>query len=332
MSGTGIILISFGGPEKLEQVAPFMTRLTGRPLPAEAVERVVERYRRIGGGSPLPRIAREQAAALQKRLTGQMMPVVGSGVHTVDEAPAIPELGRAGHAIPERLVVRAAFKYADPSIADVVCELAQAGYERVIGVSLSAHYTRIGVGAYFAELRAASQKHGLTAVAADLYYAEPHFLDGLAAGLRRALAALSDSRGACLVFSAHSLPMEEVESGDPYVTQLQATVDGLLARVPGYEWRIAYQSRGSASGRWLEPTVEATLQELAQQGRRRVVLMPIGFTADHVETLYDLDIVAAGRAKELGLEFVRAGTLNTAPPFIETLASVVRPHLETMVL
>ncbi|MBI4319220.1 MAG: ferrochelatase [Chloroflexi bacterium] len=298
MTKTAVLLLAFGGPASLDEVGPFMSRLMGRQPSPQVVERVVERYRLIGGGSPLPGIARELAEALSQRLAGEGVSAVGFG-----------------------------FKYTDPTISDAVRGLAQSGHGRIVGVSLSAHYTRVSTGAYFEELRAAGQANGVEVVVADSYHAEPRFVDGIAAQACVALANLSDGEDAFLVFSAHSVPVEYIEAGDPYVEQLQATVDSVLALVPGHDWRLAFQSRGMGQGNWLEPTVETVLEELASTGKTKVVLVPVGFTLDHVETLYDIDILIAGKARGLGLEFARAGVLNASAPYIEALAAVVRPRL-----
>ncbi len=295
---TAVLLMAFGGPETLEQVGPFMARLIGRQPAPQVVERVAERYRVIGGGSPLPRIVRAQAQALEQELAQ-------------DGAPT----------------VRAAFKYADPSISSAVRELTKNGCKRVIGISLSPQRARVTSGAYADELLAAGKENGVEVVLGNDYYAEPHFVDGIADLTKRALSSFSSPKDVTIVFSAHSLPVEHVEDGDPYVEQLLATIAGVLQRIPPHDWQLAFQSRGMSAGKWLEPQVEDVLQELAAKRRSRVLLVPIGFTCDHVETLYDIDVAIAGRARELGLEFVRAGALNASKSFIEALAAVARPHL-----
>lgn len=299
MARTGVILMAFGGPESIEQVGPFMAKLMGRPPAPPILERVVARYRTIGGGSPLARIVREQAAALERLLAA-------------DGTPA---------------TVRAAFKYTEPAIGAAVRELARAGCERIVGVSDSPHHTRVTTGAYLEELRSAGAERAVQVVAADPYYDRPHFLDGIAERAEQARGMLQQPDQAYLIFSAHSLPVEYVETGDPYVAELLATVAGVLERLPGHEWQLAYQSRGMGQGRWLEPTVETVLEGLAADGRGQVLLIPVGFTCDHVETLYDIDVAIAGKARELRITFQRAAALNAAPAFIRALAAAIRPHL-----
>lgn len=298
MSRDAILLMAFGGPESEAQVGPFMTRLMGRPPAPPILARVVERYRTIGGGSPLPRITRDQAAALERTLANAGGPSV-----------------------------RVAFMYSEPTIPSAIQALAAAGVKRVVGVSLSAHYARVSTGAYAQDLAAAGREHGLEVRMAGQYHAEAHFLDGLAASARAALERLSDPGDAEVIFSAHSLPLEHIEGGDPYVDQIGETMAGVMARLPRLPWRLAYQSRGMTGARWLEPTVEQALEELASRGRKRILLVPVGFTAEHVETLYDIDVLIAGKARELELEFVRAAALNDSPYLIAALSTVARPHL-----
>lgn len=298
MNPTAVLLMAFGGPESEAQVGPFMTSLMGRPPAPPILERVVERYRTIGGGSPLPRITREQAVALERALDD------GDGPR-----------------------VAFSFMYSEPSVSSAINSLALAGVQRVVGVSLSAHYSRVSTGAYDAALAAAGQEHGVETLLAGQYHVDPHLLDGLANSARTALVHLSDPADVEVVFSAHSLPMEYIEDGDPYVDQIIQTINGVMERLPDLPWRLAYQSRGMTGGRWLEPCVEHTLEELAALGRKRILLVPVGFTAEHVETLYDIDILIAGKARDLGLEFARAAAMNSSPYLIEALANVVRPLL-----
>ncbi len=151
--------------------------------------------------------------------------------------------------------------------------------------------------------------------------------DALAAEARLALARLPHANRAHLVLTAHSLPLEHIAAGDPYVEQLRATVAGVLGRLPGHDWSLAYQSKGMGQGEWLEPPAETVLEGLARDGVTDVALLPVGFNADHVETLYDIDVLIAGKARSLGLAFQRAAAPNTAPLFIAALAAAVRRHL-----
>lgn len=271
----------------------------GRPPALPILERVIARYQTIGGGSPLPKTVRAQAAAMQAMLAAD------------------------GCDIP----VMAAFRYAEPSIGDVVRELVAKGFRRIVGVSDSPHFSRVTTGAYFDDLEAAGTALGIETLRTPSYCDHPSFLAGLAECALRARAKLPEPDNAFLIFSAHSLPLEHVAGGDPYVDELRRTVVGVLARLPHHDWQVAYQSKGMGQGEWLEPPVEAVLEKVAAEGRRQVLLSPAGFTADHVETLYDIDVLIAGRARELGLTFSRADALNTSPALIRTLCETARSGL-----
>lgn len=299
MPATAVLLLAFGGPETLADVAPFLARLTGRTLAPAAVDRVVERYRTIGGGSPLSRLVQEQACALER------------------------ELSRSG----ATARVNPAFRYAPPDIPSVVARLVGDGYTKFIALSNSPHYARITTGAYLDALRSAASEYGATVLAADPYFAHPEFMDALAAQARAAIASTQSSDRPFLVFTAHSLPRDEIAANDRYVVELHTTITGVVERLHVRDWAIAYQSKGMGQGEWLEPALEDVLRQVAATGNRTVVVCPVGFTTDHVETLYDLDVMAAAAARDLSLNFRRAAALNAHPAFIRALASVVRPHL-----
>ena len=149
-------------------------------------------------------------------------------------------------------------------------------------------------------------------------------------GLKRSLPASqlfpAAARDAVVViFTSHSIPVRYITAGDPYQKQIEETVGLVAAKAGVREWRIAWQSKGArATEPWIEPEVEPTLDKLAQEGRKAVLEVPIGFTCDHMETLYDIDIVHRKHAAGLGISFERAGSLNTSPLFIKALADVVK--------
>lgn len=297
---TGVLLLAFGGPETLDDVAPFMERLMGRTPPPELIERVQERYRLIGGGSPLPAITRRQADAIENELGSDDFRVF-VGMH-----------------------------YSHPLIADSVLQMASAGIERAVALSLSPHSSRVSSAAYLEEVCRA------TAKAADApaflfiesWHTERRYLDAVAEKVRVGLAGFGDAGDDVeVIFSAHSLPARYIDDGDPYVDQIGETVAGVLERLGGVSWRLAYQSRGHGTGDWLGPDVATVMEEMAAAGAARVLVVPIGFVSDHVETLYDIDVVMRDKAESCGLGFRRAESLNTTPAFIEALTRAVRERL-----
>jgi len=309
----GVLLMAYGAPDRLEDVAPFLLDVRGgRETPAELVEEVAGRYAAIGGGSPLLGVTRAQANALQARLNGD---------------PGSPAA---------RVLV--GMRHWQPRIAEAVAELAAAGCRRLVAIPLAPHVSRMSVGAYVDVLEGALDEvsdgppgRPFEAVhRVEGFHDHPLFLDAWADRLRSALGRIAAAPEALdgleVLFTAHSLPTSILADGDPYPEQLAETARQITERpgVPRVSWRLCYQSAGARAVPWLGPAIGDVLKELAAAGRRRVLVVPIGFVSDHVEVLYDLDLEAREQAARLGLELERAESLNTSPRFIDALADLVR--------
>jgi len=317
-SRTGVLLLAFGGPDSLDAVGPFMAELMGREPSPELVQRVTHRYLAIGGSSPLPRTARAIANALEELLSTE-----------------------------ERLVpVRVGMRYWHPYVAEGMRELVDLGCTRIITVSLSPFETPVATGAYDeAVARAAEAFDSLEVTAAASYRDRDDFLNLLAIMCTSGLADAPKGRR-LLAFTAHSLP--EDEAGDEYVAQLRNVVSAIGDRlglvpasgevevVPGvrafganedYPWLLAYQSKGARPGKWFGPDIDDVLGAAKKAGFEVLVVCPIAFLTDHMETLYDLDIVLAGAALDRDMEFVRAPVPNDHPAMVQTLAATVEPLL-----
>jgi ferrochelatase len=314
-----VMLLNMGGPDSLDAVEPFLFNLFRDPdlipLPlgfvwqrgfarmvSRARARVVrEFYRQIGGRSPLGDITRAQAEALERRLNAR--------------APGA-----------YRCLV--AMRYTQPFTDEALRAVAATGARTLVALSLYPHYTTATTGSSLWELR--HQLAGPPPAAGAVQYLEierwpeePAYLDALAAQVRRGLAEFSDEKSVELLFSAHGLPVSFIEKGDPYVDDLQRTIAGVLARLGGERrWRLSFQSR-AGKARWLEPSTDEALRLLARAGRTDVLCIPLSFVSDHIETLYEIDLLFGGQARELGLNFHRAPSLNTEPAFIEALAALV---------
>jgi ferrochelatase len=311
---TAIILLNLGGPLRLGDVEPFLMNLfTDRdiirlgpaflqPLLARILVRsrlgeVRSRYAEIGGGSPILRETAAQAAALREALR------------------------RAGRAEPVKL----AFRYVQPRTGGLLRALAARGVTRLLPVTLYPHDCRATTGSSLAELARAARAAGMTLLPGVRHYAaDPDYLACLEANLRRTLAL---APGATVIFSAHSLPLRQVRSGDPYEREIQTTVEALKARlgaVPG-GYRLAYQSKVGPV-RWLEPSLAEVLGEL---GGRDVVVMPISFVSEHLETLHELDIQYREVARRAGIRgYHRAPAPGAHPLFIRCLARLTMEALE----
>ncbi len=296
MSHTAVILIALGGPRNLNEVGPFMTSFMGRPAPQQVVDAVTERYQLIGGKSPLPELVTAQATALQR------------------------ELGRDFWVYP-------GFRYSSPTIAEAFETALANGADRVIGLSLSPYETTVTTGLY----RDAFTPLGDGKIAKKFipsWHNHPLFLeawqDRIFHGLKRYRETLR--KHAAIVFTSHSIPVRYIQAGDPYRSQIEETAQHIARNMALQRWYIAWQSKGArATEPWLEPEVETIIDMISTEKKSQFVLeVPLGFTCDHMETLYDIDIVHRKHAEALGLIFERAESLNTSPFFIKALADIVR--------
>ena len=318
---TGVLLTAFGGPSTLDEVGPFMERLMGRTPPRSTVAGAEAKYEAIGGGSPLPRIARRIATALES------------------------ELAERGAAMRVRLGMR----YSEPGIADALGMLADGGATRAVHVSLSPFESRITTRAYRTAIEAASGSSGVVVTDAPPYFDSPGMLDLLAEAAASASGSAGPDVATLVVFTAHSLPCEEVADDDTYVRQLRDSADAVALRagwaggaegaapvVPeafgatdgARRWLVAYQSRGRRECEWLQPELGPVLDGAAAEGYEAVALCPLGFVTDHMETLYDLDVAARRDAEAAGLAFARAAVPNDAPAMIDALADAVLSALQ----
>ena len=304
MSPTAVLLMAYGSPGSLDDVEPYLKNVRGgRPTPPPVIEKTKARYGAIGGRSPLLEVTLAQAGALEARLK--------------DLSPGQPY----------RVIV--GMRHWHPYIHEAMEQIRQAGLQHIVALCLTPYYSKISTQAYFDQLdRAlAASAVPLEVTRVPAWHAHPLFVQALADKVRRALEDSPEAGGAegMVVFTAHSLPVSPDTAGDPYPEQVDLTaraVAGRLGLAPR-QWTLCYQSAGARNGEWLGPSLDETLERLAQSGTRHVLVAPIGFVSDHIETLFDLDIEAAGLAKEKGLSFRRAEALNTDPVFIQALAQII---------
>jgi len=220
-------------------------------------------------------------------------------------------------------------KHWTPRIQAAVQELERAGVERVVGLVLAPHYSRIGTGGYQArvEQALAQSNRRLPLDFIQSWFTLPGYVQAVAENVRTAMRAFTHPETATVVFTAHSLPARILVEGDPYRDQLLQSSELIAQLVPIREWRFSFQSQSHTGEPWLGPDLLDTLAELATAGRRRVVVAPVGFIADHLEVLYDIDIEARQKARELGMEFQRTQMLNDDERLANALAQLVRRQL-----
>ena len=315
-----VILMNMGGPDSEAAVAPFLTNLfldpeilplplpgflrgfVARKIAASRAVKVIPRYRLLGGKSPQGELTRRQAAALEEDLNA-----------------------RGG----ARWRVLVAMRYWHPFTGEALEEAAALSPARIVALSLYPHYSRAVGGSSVGELRRALRRRplGCRVSVVDRFFRHPLFLQAHAERIAASLAQFPDAgRDAFVLFSAHNLPEKLIRQGDPYLDQVRATVDGLLPAIGARPWRLAFQSR-SGPVKWLAPEVAETLRELADEGRRQVLMVPLSFVSDQIETLYEIDMVYAEAARLAGVEFRRTPAFNDARDFIALLATLVSEAL-----
>ncbi len=324
-----VLLLAYGGPEKIAQVREFMCELIGEEPSDELCTRIERRYLAIGGGSPLPELARTLAADLAEQLN----------LLNLD------------------LIVDTAFRYTKPSIGDTVRRMYDAGVRRIIAVSLSPFESKTTTEAYRAELEEAAEGlEGLEVVGAPLISMLRQYVDAHVGGLATALHELpreSDPK-VPVVFTAHSLPLADLEdpANDPYVSGVRNVAEAaanLLGLAQGSEfsddpalpgissygslsgerpWLIAYQSKGKRGGEWLGPDLGDVIDAIVASQYEGVAISPIGFALEHLETLYDLDIEAADRLLEADLLFARGGVPNNDPELVVGIAMMIASYIQ----
>ncbi|MGH7355566.1 MAG: ferrochelatase [Candidatus Rokuibacteriota bacterium] len=303
MSGPdAVLLIAFGGPEKPEDIRPFLEIVTrGRGIPSERLEQVAHHYAQMPGGrSPLNELTRAQARALEETLA------------------------EGGHALP----VFVGMRNWHPFLHETLAAMASTGVQRAVGVILSPLRSEASWERYKQDVAGAREKTpgGPEVAFAQPWFDHPGFLEAVADRTRAALAGIpsAERAPAPLVFTAHSVPVGMAEAS-PYVDDFTAAARGVAALLGRPRFTLAYQSRsGSPRDPWLEPDIGDVLKRLAADGERHVVVVPLGFVCDHVEVLYDLDVEARAFATAAGLALHRAAAVNDHPAFIAMLADLVR--------
>ena len=295
-SATAVLLMAYGSPETAADVAPYYTHIRGgqRP-PEERIKELEARYVFVGGKTPLRALTNAQAAGLQRLLNE-----------------------RAGVG---RFQVFVGMKHWHPFIKQALDEIRQGGTRDVIAIALAPHFSKMSIGGY--EKALAEDGHGLSIRIVKSWHTNKHLIDCIVTQINAALAA-DDGRRPHIVFTAHSLPERIRQWSDPYEEQLLETCRLVAGRLPGYDWSFSFQSAGHTADPWLGPDIAEALADLKAKGTRDVLLCPIGFVADHLEILFDLDKGAKETAESLGMRLSRVESRNSHPLFIEALYDLVR--------
>ncbi len=315
-----MLVMAYGGPNSLEEVEPYLMDVRGfRPTAARIVDEVRERYRTIGGRSPILERTRAQAGALERALNrggGSCGGGGGGGGGGGDD-------GGGGNERRGRFRTFVGMRHWHPYITAALAEMEAAGISRAVGIVMAPHYSRMSIGAYFEKVQQAGSRVSVAPI--ERWHLLPGYLDALEERVRSALARFtaSDRDGVMVVFTAHSLPERIREWDDPYPRELSETVDALVQRLGSQPHELAYQSAAMTPEPWLGPDAGDVIARLAGQGKRDFLIAPIGFTTEHVEILYDIDHELMRRAAGLGVRLERIEMLNTSPRMIEGLAGLV---------
>jgi ferrochelatase len=309
---TAVLLLQMGGPDSLPAIEPFLYNLFSdrdiirigpsllQPLIARFIARrrakkVREYYEKIGGSSPIRELTEQQAVRLETALGSEYRCFV-------------------------------AMRYSKPDSAEALASIAREGIQRIIVLSLYPHYSRATVGSSINELQRELKKITTPFNISYIrqFYDNPAYITALAEKVERGLAGFPERSSVQLVFSAHGLPQSFIDSGDPYLEHIQTTVRLVMEHFGGISHHLAFQSRAGPV-KWLEPSTEAKITELAAAGCTQVLMVPLSFVSDHIETLYEIDIQYRDEATALGIaDFRRTEALNSSPAFISCLAELVR--------
>ena len=299
----GVILLNLGGPDSIDAVRPFLYNLFSdreiirlgpsflqKPIAALIIgmklRKTLAAYNLIGGKSPLLDITSAQAKALEEML--HMRVYVG-------------------------------MRYWHPFTEESLEQMHKEGINRIIALSLYPQYSVATTGSSIKHFKDAAAKYSFEYSCVTSWFNHPLYIDALAAQIEEGLKGF-DTKPAVL-FSAHSLPQKLVTSGDPYVNEIRGTIEALTKRLD-LQWSLSYQSK-TGPVKWLEPSTEQMLHELAGKGIKDLLVVPISFVSDHIETLYEIDILYTEMAKHLGITLKRIESLNTSAKFIEALADIV---------
>jgi len=310
----GVLLLNLGGPDSLEAVRPFLYNLFSdreiirlgpsfmqKPLAwliaALRHNKTESLYRLIGGKSPILDITRAQAEALQQRLN--------SGRQVASR---------------EEYRVFVGMRYWHPLIGEVVPEICAAGITKVVAVGLYPHYSVATTGSSLSNLKTAITGMPVEVFPVKSWYDHPLYIEALVEKIKKGLASFDSGEEVRVLFSAHSLPKKFIEDGDPYVEHIQETIRAVSQKID-VRHDLSYQSK-SGPVAWLEPSTEEKIKALAGEGVRNLLVVPISFVSDHIETLYEIDILYKHMAEEHGIQLRRIESLNMAPLFIEALADI----------
>ncbi|MCJ8005914.1 ferrochelatase [Lederbergia wuyishanensis] len=302
----GLLVMAYGTPYSEDDIERYYTHIRhGRPPAKEALEDLENRYKAIGGISPLAKITEQQAFGLQDRLN-----------EIQDEIEFKAYIG---------------LKHIEPFIEDAVEKMHEDGIEEAVSLVLAPHFSTFSVKSYNERAKETAEKLGgpvITSV--ESWYQEPKFIQFWADEVKEVYHNMPENERnrACLIVSAHSLPEKILQFGDPYPKQLEETADSIAKQAGITEYEVGWQSEGNTPDPWLGPDVQDLTRELYdKKGYKAFVYIPVGFVSTHLEVLYDNDVECKAVTDEVGAAYYRPAMPDAQPRFIDALVSVILKHL-----
>ncbi len=310
---TGVLLLNLGGPDSLDAVKPFLYNLfsdreiikLGPPFLQKPIAAFIAAtrsgktramYSLIGGKSPILNITKAQATALEEVLNSSATP---------EDKPYRVHIG---------------MRYWRPFIEDTVRQMHRDGVDKIIALGLYPHYSIATTGSSVRRLKEVMKHYpDISLRCIESWYDHPFYIDALVERIKSGLAMFNEEPE--VLFSAHSLPQKFIDAGDPYLKEIKGTIAAITKKI-GFRWYLSFQSK-SGPVKWLEPSTEHMLGELARKGVKDLLVVPISFVSDHIETLYEIDILYKEMAAGLGINLKRTESLNTSPTFIKALAEII---------
>lgn len=293
---TAILLMAYGSPDRLEDVEAYFTDIrSGRPPSPSAIAELTERYRQVGVPTPLLAVSLDVARKLEAQLGPGYRVFVG-------------------------------MKHWRPRIATAIQQVLDRGADRLIAIVLAPHYSRISIGGYRTQVDRALATAGarIPLDFVESWHDLEGYLQTVAENVQAELAKYENGARVVGIFTAHSLPARIVDEGDPYRDQLLQSAAEIARRAGIRRWEFAFTSMSETGEPWLGPDLLEVLERRAQVGDRQFIVASVGFLADHLEILYDVDIEAQARARALGIELRRPPMLNADDRFVLALAELIR--------
>lgn len=318
-----------GGPDSLDSVKPFLRNLFSdrdiiklgpsflqKPIASLIIRKrlgsVIKAYSLIGGKSPLVDITNAQAKALEESLNQKSeIRSQKSEAKTLNSKLQTPN---------SELIfkVYVGMRYWHPFIEEAVDHAIRDGISRILALSLYPHYSIATTGCSVKKFEEVIKKYHVDYFSVISWFNHPLYINALIENIQKGIKTFD--KKPVVLFSAHSLPKKFIDKGDPYVNEIKGTIDAILRKID-IEWHLSYQSK-TGPVKWLEPTTEHMLHELAKKGVKDLLVVPISFVSDHIETLYEIDMLYKDVAQSLGMNLKRMESLNTSPKFIEALSDI----------